>query len=214
MDDLFYGKPDRVRYVAGGGGGGDYRNRDFDLGRTYHRREYQLGPQYYSDGEDYYSHRYGGRAPSYPSSSSGRAMLPDVILRVPMDSQRCAEKVKHALATNGVYSVHCCVPTGTVTVSGNIAPQALLKRVKQVKRKSKILSYSSHPAHIVPHHGYSSPSSAAALGSSSYRPAHMISDPQWDLTYYNRNGQQPTVLPANHHNYYRPSHHHHYSNLY
>ena len=35
----------------------------------------------------------------------------------------------------GVYSVHCDVPNQTVTVSGNIAPQALLKRVKHMKRK-------------------------------------------------------------------------------
>ncbi|KAG0576874.1 hypothetical protein KC19_5G114900 [Ceratodon purpureus] len=78
IDDMFYGKPERVRYVAGGGSG-SYGG-------------YQAGPHYYSDGDDYYSHRHSGhsgRAPVYPSSVSGRPILPDVRLSVPMDTLRC-----------------------------------------------------------------------------------------------------------------------------
>lgn len=56
---LFYGNPERVRYVAGGGGG--------------YGGAYQAGPHYYSDGEDYYSHRHSGHG-VYPST--GRPMLP------------------------------------------------------------------------------------------------------------------------------------------
>jgi copper chaperone CopZ len=215
IDDMFYGKPERVRYVAGGGGG--YGG-------------YQTGPHYYSDGDDYYSHRqsgHSGRAPVYPTSVSGRPILPDVRLSVPMDSLRCVEKVKEALDISGVYSVNCDIPSQTVTVSGNVAPQALLKRVKHVKRKSKILSYTSlytDSGHMAgSHHGRTSSSSAtygaapgygsSAYGSSYYRSGRLPSPPR-DHSYYSRNNQHTFARPAGYNDHYRPSHDHHYTNYY
>lgn len=43
----------------------------------------------------------------------------------------------------GVHRVICDMMNQTVTVSGNIAPEALLRRVRRIKRRSEILSYSS-----------------------------------------------------------------------
>ncbi|KAG0576869.1 hypothetical protein KC19_5G114400 [Ceratodon purpureus] len=218
IDDMFYGKPERVRYVAGGGSG-SYGG-------------YQAGPHYYSDGDDYYSHRHSGhsgRAPVYPSSVSGRPILPDVRLSVPMDTLRCVEKIKEALDISGVYSVHCDIPSQTVTVSGNVAPQALLKRVKHVKRKSKILSYtnlytdSSHNMMAGSHHGRTSSSttsygmsapgygSSAMYGSNSYHRSGRFPSPPRDHSYYSRNNHHTFVRPGSYDDHYRPSHEHHYT---
>jgi len=222
INDMFYGKPERARFVAGGGSGG--------------YGEYQAGPHYYSDGDDYYNHRHSGhsgRAPMYPSSVSGRPILPDVKLSVPMDTLRCVEKVKEALDISGVYSVHCDIPSQTVTVSGNVSPQALLKRVKHVKRKSKILAYNSlytDSGHMSAglHHGRTSSSSVAAYGTSApsgygaaamygsdsyYRPARLPSPPK-AYSYYSRNNHHTFALPGSYNDHYRPSHDHHYTNYY
>jgi len=211
-DDLFYGNPERVRYVAGRGGG--------------YGGAYQAGPHYYSDGEDYYSHRHSGHG-VYPST--GRPMLPDVRLSVPMDSARCVDKVKDALDISGVHGVHCDVPNQTVTVSGNIAPQTLLKKVKQVKRKSKILSYTSGftnsaahvaPHHVAPHHrrttsAYGAPAyGSSAYTSSYYRSGHLPSPPR-DYAFHSQHNQHalaPRPGVGVYHSQYRPSQDYHYTN--
>lgn len=108
----------------------------------------------------------------------------------------------------GVYSVHCDVPNQTVTVSGNIAPQALLKRVKHVKRKSKILSYSSPYTSSVTSYG------ASSYGSAYHRPARYTLSPPRDHSYYSRNNQHTFAHPVGYHDQRRPSHDHHYSNYY
>jgi hypothetical protein len=43
----------------------------------------------------------------------------------------------------GAHRVICDVVNQTVTVTGNVPPQELLRRVKRIKRHSHILSYSS-----------------------------------------------------------------------
>lgn len=106
----------------------------------------------------------------------------------------------------GVYSVVCDVPSQTVTVSGNVAPQALLKRVKHVKRKSKILSYSS------PYAG----SGASSYSSSYHRPSNYgsIYSPPRDHSYYSRNNGHSLSQSAGYNDQYRPTHDRHYSAYY
>lgn len=83
----------------------------------------------------------------------------------------------------------CDLPSQTVTVSGNVPFHRLLKKLKHVKRKSKLLSFSSPDSPYSPSYGHETfgtsaynssayvvPSSsygsgrygAAALGSASY----------------------------------------------
>jgi copper chaperone CopZ len=154
----------------------------------------------------------------YPTSISGRPVLPDVRMSIPMDTLRCVEKIKEALDINGVYSVHCDIPTQTVTVSGNVAPQALLKRAKHVKRKAKMLSYTNHYTDDSNHHGRIS-SSAATYGT-------MSGAPKYDSSYYYRSASPPRdhqLAYYNRNNYhsfggyndqYRPSHNHRYTHYY
>jgi hypothetical protein len=75
------------------------------------------------------------------SYGPGRSMLPDVVLHVPMESMRDVERVKQALAIEGVHRVRCDMATETVVVSGNVPPHTLLRRVKWIKRHSSIMSY-------------------------------------------------------------------------
>ncbi|XP_024365797.1 uncharacterized protein [Physcomitrium patens] len=101
---------------------------------------------------------YGGPIdPLYPpsrlhhpffDSSIGRPMLPDVQFRVPMETRRDVDKVKDALDIDGVRSVDCDPVTQTVTVSGNVPYHRLLKKLKHVKRRSKLISF-------IPDHPYS-----------------------------------------------------------
>jgi len=179
VDDLYYQRPERVHFVAGGGG---------SYGGSYHTSQ----AHYYSDGDNYFSHR--GQV-VYPSSATSRPLLPDVRLSVPMDSARCVEKVKEALDVSGVYSVHCDVPSQTVTVSGNVAPQALLKRVKHVKRKAKIVSYTSsfYNNSVIPHHGRTTSAYGAPTYGSSYQ--RSASPPRDLQAYYSRRTEHALARP-------------------
>ena len=137
----------------------------------------------------------------------------------------------------GVYSVHCDIPSQTVTVSGNVNPQALLKRVKQVKRKSKILSYANlytDSSYMTgPHHGRTSSSTAAygnmsALGyhgSSAiygstpfYRSPGALPSPPRDHSFYSHNysynNHHALSRPGGYDDHYRPSYDGHYTNYY
>jgi hypothetical protein len=58
-----------------------------------------------------------------------------------MESMRDVERVKQALAIEGVHRVRCDMATQTVVVSGDVQPQSILRRVKWIKRHSSILSY-------------------------------------------------------------------------
>ncbi|KAH8943446.1 hypothetical protein BDL97_13G053000 [Sphagnum fallax] len=80
---------------------------------------------------------------SMVSYGGGMGMLPDVQLYVPMESMRDVERVKNALEREGAHRVICDVVNQTVTVTGNVPPEELLRRVKRIKRHSHILSYSS-----------------------------------------------------------------------
>lgn len=75
------------------------------------------------------------------SYGPGRSPLPDVVLHVPMESMRDVERVKQALAIEGVHRVRCDMATQTVVVSGSVQPHSLLRRVKWIKRHSSIMSY-------------------------------------------------------------------------
>jgi len=195
MDDLYYRTPERVQYAAGGGGSYD--------------GSYHSSPHYYSDGDNYFSH--GGQV-VYPSSATGRPQLPDVRLSVPMDSARCVEKVKEALDVSGVYSVHCDVPSQTVTVSGNVAPQALLKRVKHVKRKTKIVSYTSsfynNSGHcVIPHHGRTTSAYGAPTYGSSYQRSGRMPSPPRDQAYYSRRNEHALARPLRYSHQYHDQYH-------
>jgi len=103
-----------------------------------------------------------------------RPLLPDVQFRVPMESRRDVEKVKDALDLEGVHAVACDLPSQTVTVSGNVPFHRLLKKLKHVKRKSKLLSFSSPDSPYSPSYGHETfgtstyNSSAYIVPSSSY----------------------------------------------
>jgi hypothetical protein len=59
------------------------------------------------------------------------------------------DKVKDALDVDGVQGVNCDLVTQTVTVTGNVPYHRLLKKLKQVKRKSRLLNF------IPDNHAYS-----------------------------------------------------------
>jgi hypothetical protein len=93
------------------------------------------------------------------SYGAGRSVLPDVVLSVPMESMRDVERVKQALAIEGVHRVRCDLASQTVVVSGNVPPSSLLRRVKWIKRHSSIMSY------------------GAPYGGSSYEPEYTAYNP-------------------------------------
>lgn len=117
-------------------------------------------------------------------SHIGRPLLPDVEFRVPMESRRDVDKVKDALDIDGVQGVNCDLVTQTVTVTGNVPYHRLLKKLKHVKRKSRLLNFipdnqAYSPSYVNPYstyHGSSSygrvpirrPLSPPHLRSSSY----------------------------------------------
>lgn len=80
------------------------------------------------------------------SYGAGRTMLPDVVLHVPMETMRDVERVKQALAIEGVHRVRCDMASQTVVVSGNVPPHTLLRRVKWIKRHSSLMSYGAAPS--------------------------------------------------------------------
>lgn len=90
--------------------------------------------------------------------------LPVVEFMVPLCCGKCEEKVKEELENEqGVYRVVCDVHNQKVTVSSNLDPNWLLKRVRRIKRNSHFWSgstdayyfpsqkpsYHSQPAHYV-----------------------------------------------------------------
>lgn len=96
----------------------------------FHGSSYRHQPRYYYDD-------------AVVSYGTGRSMLPDVVLHVPMESMKDVERVKQALAIEGVHRVRTDLGTQTVVVSGNVPPNTLLRRVRYIKRHSTIMSYGS-----------------------------------------------------------------------
>ncbi|KAG0576863.1 hypothetical protein M758_5G114900 [Ceratodon purpureus] len=94
----------------------------------FHGSSYRHHPRYYYDD-------------AVVSYGAGRSMLPDVVLHVPMETMKDVERVKQALAIEGVHRVRCDMATQTVVVSGNVPPKSLLRRVRWIKRHSSILSF-------------------------------------------------------------------------
>ncbi|CAM6051203.1 unnamed protein product [Sphagnum compactum] len=115
-----------------------------------------------------------------------RPLLPDVQFSVPMESRRDVEKVKDALDLEGVHGVVCDLASQTVTVSGNVPFHRLLKKLKHVKRRSKLLSFSSpdspfspsygheslHPLHSSSYHAGTYPSNYGSSYRRSFSPPH------------------------------------------
>jgi len=81
------------------------------------------------------------RRQQFYDSSIGRSTLPDVQFRVPMESRRDVDRVKDALDIDGVHGVNCDMVNQTVTVTGNVPYHRLLKKLKHVKRKSRLISF-------------------------------------------------------------------------
>lgn len=94
----------------------------------FHGNSYRHHPRYYYDD-------------AVVSYGTGRSMLPDVVLHVPMETMKDVERVKQALAFEGVHRVRCDLATQTVIVSGNVPPKTLLRRVRWIKRHSSIISF-------------------------------------------------------------------------
>lgn len=94
----------------------------------FHGSSYRHHPRYYYDD-------------AVVSYGAGRSMLPDVVLRVPMETMKDVERVKQALTFEGVHRVRCDLATQTVIVSGNVPPKTLLRRVRWIKRHSSIISF-------------------------------------------------------------------------
>ncbi|KAG0586413.1 hypothetical protein KC19_2G088800 [Ceratodon purpureus] len=82
---------------------------------------------------------------SSPRSSSHHSpySIPVVHLRVPMKNEDDVRKVVAALQLRGVVEVACDLENQIVKVTGNADPDRLLKKVKKVKRKSKLISYTN-----------------------------------------------------------------------
>lgn len=83
---------------------------------------------------------------SSPRSSSAHQpphLIPVVHLRVPMKNEDDVRKVVAALQLRGVLEVACDLENQIVKVTGNADPDRLLKKVKKVKRKSKLISYTN-----------------------------------------------------------------------
>lgn len=98
------------------------------LRELFHGSSYRHHPRFYYDD-------------AVVSYGVGRSMLPDVVLHVPMETMKDVERVKQALAIEGVHRVRCDMATQTVIVSGNVPPKSLLRRVRWIKRHSTIVSY-------------------------------------------------------------------------
>lgn len=82
---------------------------------------------------------------------------------------------------SGVHGVICDLPSQTVTVSGIVPFHRLLKKLKHVKRRSKLLGFTSPNSPFSPSYGhqsfgphYSSSSSfgSSAYNSGTYRPSY------------------------------------------
>jgi len=101
--------------------------------------------------ELYYAPR---RAHPFYEHGAARPILPDVQFRVPMESMRDLEKVKDALDLEGIHEVRCDLGNQTVTVSGNVPYHRLLKKLKHVKRRSKLLSFASPEGNFLPAYGH------------------------------------------------------------
>jgi hypothetical protein len=71
----------------------------------------------------------------------------------------------HICCSSGVHGVVCDLASQTVTVSGNVPFHRLLKKLKHVKRRSKLLSFSSPDSPFSPSYGHES---LHPLHSSSY----------------------------------------------
>ena len=54
------------------------------------------------------------------------------------------ELLKNIFVLPGVYRVNCNINNQTVTVSGNVPPEDLLRRVRWIKSHSQILSYNNN----------------------------------------------------------------------
>ncbi|CAM6034902.1 unnamed protein product [Sphagnum compactum] len=67
-------------------------------------------------------------------------MLPDLHLHVPLETDDDIARVRRALTIKGVLEISCDLQRQMVTVSGNVSPRRLLKKVKKVKPNSRILS--------------------------------------------------------------------------
>lgn len=79
------------------------------------------------------------------------ANIPIVEFMVPLCCGKCEEKVKEELEhVEGVYKVVCDQHNQKVTVSSNLDPQRLLKRVKRVKKNSHFWSGSTYLRNV--HH--------------------------------------------------------------
>jgi len=135
-------------------------------------------------------------------SSVGRPLLPDVQFKVPMESRRDVDKVKDALDIDGVHGVQCDLASQTVTVTGNVPYHRLLKKLKHVKRKSRLLSFipdsqvysagSYHGYHVNPY-SHSSSYGASSFGRvphrrplspQNYRSTSYVAHPLAERAYY------------------------------
>lgn len=94
----------------------------------FHGNSYRHRPRYYYDD-------------AVVSYGDGRNMLPDVVLFVPMETMKDVERVKQALAFEGVHRVRCDMANQTVIVSGNVPPETLLRRVRWIKRHSSVVAF-------------------------------------------------------------------------
>ncbi|XP_024400839.1 uncharacterized protein [Physcomitrium patens] len=96
----------------------------------------------------------------YPSSPAHQPphMTPVVHLRVPMKDDHDVRKVVAALQIKGVLDIACDLANQVVKVTGSADPDRLLKKVKRVKRKSKLIFY-TNPLEVppIPENFHSSP---------------------------------------------------------
>jgi len=138
------------------------------------------------------------RRQQFYDSSIGRPILPDVQFRVPMESRRDVDKVRDALDIEGVRGVNCDMVNQTVTVSGNVPYHRLLKKLKHVKRRSRLISFlPDNQVYNTSHGAY--PYSSSYHGSSSfggrvpirrplsppnYRSSSYVSHPLAERAYY------------------------------
>ncbi|XP_024394833.1 uncharacterized protein [Physcomitrium patens] len=92
----------------------------------------------------------GSEDDSSPSSAHQPPHLPPTVhLRVPMKDEHDVHEVVAALKIKGVSDIACDLANQIVKVTGTADPDRLLKKVKKVKPKSKIISY-SNPLEIPP----------------------------------------------------------------
>ncbi|KAH9543191.1 hypothetical protein CY35_13G050500 [Sphagnum magellanicum] len=77
---------------------------------------------------------------SNQTGSRHKTSLPTRLeLRVPLCCERCEERVKESLMDmDGVEGVLCDQSNQRVTVTGDVQPQKVLKRVKKIKKRSEL----------------------------------------------------------------------------